>query len=196
MTGKPDSDSCAVLRTSRLTLEPLCEYHAALLIDRLGDKKLYEYIPQNPPTSIDDLRGRYRLLEKRASPDGREAWLNWAVRLGQRGDYIGLQEASVCLSTSRADIAYFVFSPFWRLGYAREACWRVLAHLFDTLNATVVRAVVDSRNKASWGLLESLCFERTDFVEKADFFKGVQSDELTYEMEAARFARERDSNFR
>ena len=63
----------ARLETSRLWIEPLIPAHATRLYERLQDERLYEFIPQNPPASLQALEDRYRALSSRRSPDGREA---------------------------------------------------------------------------------------------------------------------------
>ncbi len=94
-----------VLHTQRLVLEPLKQHHAALLYPILQDPQIYCYIPQEPPTSIEILQQHYQKLERRLSPTDEEAWLNWAVCLKSREQFIGRVEASISSKRS-ADFAY------------------------------------------------------------------------------------------
>jgi prepilin-type processing-associated H-X9-DG protein len=80
-----------------------------------------------------------------------------------------------------------IFVPFWRRGYAREACARVLAHLFEDYHGGQVAAEVDTRNAASMRLVEALGFTRVATTPGADFFKGSASDEYRYELSATAF---------
>jgi [ribosomal protein S5]-alanine N-acetyltransferase len=181
----------AVLETPRLLIEPLLPAHAAWLYESLQDERLYEFIPQEPPASPRVLEVRYRALSSRSSPDGREAWLNWALRTRGAGDYAGVLEATVH-ENMIATIAYMVFVPYQRRGFAAEACRRLLAHLFEDYRVGVVAAEIDTRNAASVALVESLGFERVAFHRDADHFKGSSSDEYRYELrknEARRFSR-------
>ncbi len=66
------------LETERLLLEPLLPEHATLLFEGVADERLYRFIPSNPPGSVEALETRYRKLSSRRSPDGSEAWLNFA----------------------------------------------------------------------------------------------------------------------
>ena len=91
-------------------------------------------------------------VERRASPDGSAAWLNWVARLGREGDFVGTVEITLHADRT-ADLAYFVFSPHQRRGYAREACERVIDHLFAGRHADVVAATIDTRNAASIALV-------------------------------------------
>src|ERR671927_490894 len=149
----------ARLETPRLFLEPILPAHAPVLHERLQEERLYRFIPQDPPDSLEALTDRYAFLAARRSPDGREAWLNWAVRERAPGDYAGTLEATV-FGDGRAIIAYMVFVPFQRRRIAAEACERLLAHLFEDYRVNTVAAELDTRNAASQALVESLGFER------------------------------------
>jgi RimJ/RimL family protein N-acetyltransferase len=169
------------LETPRLLLEPILPVHARVLYERLQDERLYRFIPQDPPDTLEVLEDRYQFLSGRRSPDGREAWLNWAVREQGSGEYAGTLEATV-YGEGTAIIAYMVFVPYQRRGIAAEACGRLLEHLFDDYRVGVVAAEIDTRNAASIALVESLGFERIGFQKDADHFKGSTSDEYRYEI--------------
>jgi [ribosomal protein S5]-alanine N-acetyltransferase len=145
------------LVTDDLILEPLVAEHAGALYEPLRDERLYSYVPQRPPASREALKDRFGALSWRRSPDGSELWLNWAVKL-KRDGYIGWLQATVL--GDRADIAYIIFSAFWRKGYGSQACRRLLQHLADDHSVAVACATVDTENAASIHLLESLGFAR------------------------------------
>lgn len=170
-----------MLQTPRLLLEPLIPTHATRLYEHLRDERLYEFIPQNSPASVQTLEARYRVLSSRRSPDGREAWLNWALCTRRSGDYAGVLEATVHENLT-ATIAYMIFVPYQRRGFAAEACSRLLAHLFEDYGVGVVAAEIDTRNAASIALVESLGFGRVALHRDADHFKGSSSDEYRYEL--------------
>ena len=63
----------ATLHTPRLALEPITVAHAAALYPALQDERLYTYIPQDPPRSLQELEARYRRLSysaRRPRPSG------------------------------------------------------------------------------------------------------------------------------
>jgi RimJ/RimL family protein N-acetyltransferase len=187
LAGTPREET--TLETERLLLEPLMPEHAALLFEDLADERLYRLIPQNAPESAEALERRYRKLSSRRSPDGSEVWLNFAMRLREDGtlpkeSYVGTLEATVFPNRS-AYIAYTVFVPFWRRGYAREGCARMLRHLLEDYGVLVVVAEMDTRNAASVSLAETLGFERVGTTLGADHFKGSVSDEHRYELHVA-----------
>jgi [ribosomal protein S5]-alanine N-acetyltransferase len=178
------------LETERLLLEPLLPEHATLLFEGLADERLYRFIPSDPPESLEALETRYRKLSSRRSPDGSEAWLNFAMRLREEGTrpkatYVGTLEATVFLERS-AYLAYTMFFQFWRRGYAKEGCARMLTHLLEEHGVRVVAAEMDTRNAASIALVESLGFERVGTTPGADHFKGSVSDEHRYELQVHR----------
>lgn len=176
------------LETRRVILEPIHVAHAARVYEYLLDERLYRFIPQEPPEFLQALEERYRALSSRVSPDGREVWLNWAMR--ERGSdvgYIGLLEATVCEERVAmvAYVAYTVFVEHQKKGFAAEGCDRIVRHLFEDYGVAVVAAEIEIRNKASISLVESLGFERVATVKDADFFKGSSSDEYRYELRKA-----------
>jgi ribosomal-protein-alanine N-acetyltransferase len=184
LAGTPVEES--TLETGRLVLEPLLPEHAPLLFEGLADERLHRFIPTDAPESAEALETRYRKLSSRRSPDGGEVWLNFAMRLREEGtlpkaSYVGMLEATVFPNRS-AYIAYTVFVPFWRQGYAREGCARMLRHLLEDYSVLVVVAEMDTRNAASVSLAEALGFERVGTTLGADHFKGSVSDEHRYEL--------------
>ena len=189
MAGTPVEET--ILETGRLVLEPLLPEHAPLLFEGLADERLHRFIPTDAPESAEALETRYRKLSSRRSPDGAEVWLNFAMRLREgttpedaavrQATYVGTLEATVFPNRS-AYIAYTVFVPFWRQGYAREGCARMLRHLLEDYRVLVVVAEMDTRNAASVSLAEALGFERVGTTLGADHFKGSVSDEHRYEL--------------
>ncbi len=166
-----------ILHTPRLRLEPLLAAHAAVLFGPLSDPSLYKFIPTDPPVSLEALTLRYRRLESRRSADGRELWLNWAAFTGEAPAC--LIEASV-LPSRIVQVAYFTFVSHQRQGFAAEALSAVIEHLRDALGLTSARALLDTRNEASWRLLERLGFQNIRTILNADTFKGSSSDEFEY----------------
>jgi RimJ/RimL family protein N-acetyltransferase len=95
---------------------------------------------------------------------------------------VGLVQATV-RDDHTAFLAYQVFPPYWRRGFAREACARVIEHLAADHNTRTVEALIDTRNRASIGLAEQLGMTLVETIEGADLFKGARSDEFRYRLE-------------
>jgi RimJ/RimL family protein N-acetyltransferase len=141
--------------TAALTLEPQAQQHAAEMFVVLSDPAIYEY-ENEPPASLEALRRRYAALESRRSPDGREQWLNWVIRL-LTGEAIGYVQATV-YPDRRAAIAYELGSAWWGRGLARRAVEAMVAELVAQHGARRLTAVLTQPNVRSLKLLERLGF--------------------------------------
>ncbi len=181
----------AILKTARLLLEPLAPSHTPALYEPLQAEAIYEFLPEKPPASSETLAARYQRLSARKSPDGQEIWLNWAMRLRKEDAYVGILQATV-YHDATAYLAYILFPPFWKQGYAKEGCRRVLDHLFKDYQIVSVSAEIDTRNTASIKLIESLGFQRVATTLNADFFKGSTSHEYRYALSAPLTRTQRD----
>jgi [ribosomal protein S5]-alanine N-acetyltransferase len=168
------------LETERLILEPLEVAHAEKLYAGLSDAALYKFVPEDP-LSLQELTERYERILRGPRDNNIELWRNWAVRLRDSKDYIGMIETSI-FPSDYAYLAYFMLASHHRQGYANEACAGVLKHVCETYSIKRVVAEMDVRNTASWRLVASLGFIRTGNKLDADFFKGESSDEYLYEL--------------
>ncbi len=175
-----DTYKIETLATPTLTLEPLTVAHANELFGHLSNPAMFEFLPQDPPPSIEALRERYQRWETRRSPSGSELWLNWLIR--HESVAAGLLQAT-CTKTKKALIAYQIVTPFQRRGIATEAIPVMLNHLHQAAAIDTVRALVDTRNARSIRLLERLGFAKKRLIRDADHFKGAASHEFEYELD-------------
>lgn len=179
MKAKLPSDEKLRIRTLRLTLEPILVSHATEMATLLKDAELYEFIPQDPP-ELTKLEKTYEFWSKRISPAGDELWLNWVARLNESGEVIGHFQAGVKEGTE-SNLGYTVGLKYQRRGFASEALQGILSFLKAEMGLTCVKAWIDTRNTASIKLVEKLGMLQVGFVEKADHFKGKDSDEYVYQ---------------
>lgn len=178
-----------ILTSGPLRLEPILPHHAALLFDQLQAPQLYIYIPHEPPATLEALTKRYQRWAKRQPDDGSEVWLNYAVFHSEEARYLGTVQASL-MANGETYIAYETFPHAWRRKIAQSACRALITHLFSAYQVEKVSALLDTRNEASWRLLESLHFRRTQFIAQADEFKGSISDEYRYDITRAEWQAE------
>ena len=161
--------------------------HADEMFPGFQNPAIYTYIPSDVPQDLRTMKSRYARLESRLSPDGKEAWFNWVLRLKSTVQFdmpcIGFIQATLSLQEKTALIAYGLFPEFWRQGYAKEALISMLDHLFSQYDVTTIEALIDTRNKASQALLATVNFQQVAFLPQADFFKGENSDEYRYRLE-------------
>lgn len=166
------------LRTRRLRLEPLGERHAAAMFAGLRDDALYMFTDDQAPESLEALARRCRQLETRTSPDGREAWLNWALWSLPDFGYVGLVQATVHPDRA-AHVAYVLFREAWSRGYAREATDALIDALSLEWGVHEIWATVDVRHGRSIALLEELGFLRI-LRRSAGFVHDAPADEYLY----------------
>ncbi len=144
------------LRTARLTLLPQRAAHADAMFGVLGDPAIYTY-ENDPPASLEGLRARFARLETRQSPDGRQGWLNWVLRLEDSEALIGFVQATV-LADGKAYIAYVLGSAHWGRGLASEASAAMMDELVAHHRVREFLAVLKRENRPSLRLLERLGF--------------------------------------
>ena len=144
------------LHAPPLLLEPLVAAHAREMFEVLTDPAIYEFENQ-PPPSESSLAARYVTLETRQSPDGKQSWLNWVIRLPS-GELAGHVQATL-LGDGAVIIAYELASKHWRQGIAPTAVGAVLAELELSYAVNLFVAVLKLRNHRSLGLLRKLGFQ-------------------------------------
>jgi ribosomal-protein-alanine N-acetyltransferase len=145
------------LTSERLDLELLAAHHAGEMFVVLGDAILYRFVEEDVPDAPGPLEARYRMLERRVSPDGREQWLNWIVRERATGAAMGYVQATV-RDGVEADVAYVFATAFQGRGFAREAVRAMLDELEGQFHVTSFHARVDARNARSVALLTACGF--------------------------------------
>lgn len=138
-----------------LALEPQTRRHAAAMFEVLSDPAIYEF-ENEPPESERELFDRFAWLERRSSPDGRQRWLNWVIRLPE-GYLAGYVQATV-LPDSCALLAYEINSRYWRRGIATAAVSAMMIELAARFGVHTHVAVLKAANYRSQGLLRRLEF--------------------------------------
>lgn len=161
-----------VIETAGLRLEPQTAAHAAEMFAVLGDPAIYEF-ENEPPPSAEWLRARFAKLESRRSPDGRERWLNWVIRVPASG-LIGYVQATV-RPDGHAAVAYELASAWWGRGLARQAVEAMIAELGERYAVRSLSAVFKRGNLRSMRLLGRLGFSLASPEQHAK--QGVEPDE-------------------
>lgn len=155
-----------------LTLEPQLAAHADEMFAVLSDPAIYEF-ENEPPLSVEWLRHRFTLLESRGSPDGREGWFNWVLRL-RDGQAAGYLQATV-YGAARADIAYELASRFWGRGLGALAVQAMIDELVAHHGVREVTAILKCANHRSLRLLQRLGFTPATPAEHQR--RGIAPDE-------------------
>lgn len=144
------------LHADGLTLVPQTAAHADAMFELLNDAAVYTHLDDSPPASAGALRERFERLESRASADGRQQWLNWAVRLDS-GAIAGFVQATVCAG-GLAWVAFVLGQAFWGQGHAHRATRAMLDELSTHYGVTHCLATADRANRRSLALLARLGF--------------------------------------
>ena len=108
------------------------------------------------PLTLDALWARFKSWSRERSPDGREAWLNWIVRLQAGSTGIGTVQAEV--AAHKARVAWVIGEAWQGNGYAKEAAlglvqWLLANGVID-VSATINAAHFASGAVARWAGLE------------------------------------------
>lgn len=141
---------------ARFTMEERRVAHAAELFEVLRDPRLYEFLDERPPGSVQELAEKLARSELRRSPDGKEHWLNWIVRT-ESGAIAGYVQATV-EESKETNVAY-VFSPqFHGQGIATAAVRKMLGVVVAEYQATFLFIVAEAANVRSLRLAERLGF--------------------------------------
>ncbi len=174
-TPPQGSDPVAEIRTQRLRLEDLAARHARHLFAGLRDPGIYRYIDEQPPPSLRWLESRYRRLETRRSPDGRQRWLNWAVWFAPSRRYAGYVQATV-RTDGVVNIAYVLLPEFRGKSVGAEAVDAMLRFIREAYGAVEFEARIDERNVRSIALVKRLGFVaqgRTRSASRAILYRHV-----------------------
>ena len=153
-----------------LILEPQTAAHAEEMFAVLSDPAIYEHENQ-PPSSIEWLRLRFKKLESRVSPDGHERWLNWVIRVPGAG-LIGYVQATVH-PDGTATIAYVLSSAYWGQGLASKAVQTMIRELVAGYQVRTLFAILKTTNSRSHRLLV-----RLGFMPESHSRHSVDTDEI------------------
>jgi ribosomal-protein-alanine N-acetyltransferase len=183
MTIKNFENLAEILNSSlvshRLCLEPISGQHAEFLFPLMQNVEIYKWISSLPPKSIEHLQTWWQARESRLSPDGKEAWLNWAVKRKIDGAYVGILDAEINRESIASNIGYIFFPEYWGHGLATEAVTTVVQH-FSENNILKIFATVTAGNKASCRVLEKSEFVRTRVIPDNDTIRGAKYDDVEY----------------
>jgi RimJ/RimL family protein N-acetyltransferase len=168
------------LDSERLVLEPLRTEHAAELAPVLDDVALHRFIG-GEPLGPEELRARFERQARGRSPDGRDWWLNWALRERSTGRPIGIVQATVrrpdpepesqsepelataTATVSVAELAWVIGTAAQGRGFAKEAVAAVASWLRGC-GASRLRAHIHPDHEASMAVARSVGLAPTDVV--------------------------------
>lgn len=145
-------------------LEPLRVKHAEELAPVLDDVALHGFTG-GEPAGVEELQLRFQRQVRGQSPDGRERWLNWAVRQRATGGLLGMVQATLKTGEPEAvaELAWLIGTPHQTQGYAKEAVGLTAKWLLEQ-RVHCLRAHIHPRHEASMALARSIGLMPTQTV--------------------------------
>lgn len=147
-----------VIRTERLELRPLVADDAEDLSELLEDPLVRGWLGEDAAA----LRSRFGRWERRSSPDGTQAWLNWAARRLDDGAAVAWVQATV--KGSMAEVSYAAVPSQRRRGYTAEAVRAVV----DWLGVASVEAHIEASNQGSAGVAAAVGLHSTSELHEGE----------------------------
>ncbi len=150
--------------TDRTRIERQRPDHSEGLFAALRDPRIYKFLDDAPPKSLDEVRNRVIRLMAGGPPDGSELWLNWSVFVGDT--IFGFTQATI-EQEGRASIAYVLSPSVWGTGVAQRAAELTFDVLARSHGIKSLMADTEVGNLHSQALLDRLGFheQRRDAVE-------------------------------
>jgi [ribosomal protein S5]-alanine N-acetyltransferase len=139
-----------------VTLEPRTTAHAEELFAILSEQKLYEFLDEEPPQSVEALRQILARSESGKSPDGTEHWLNWVVRDASQ-QVIGYVQTTI-FANGEANVAYVIGSAHWGRGLAHRAVEQMMRIVAAEFGVKTFFIRTERENVRSIRLAERLGF--------------------------------------
>lgn len=159
------------------------EAHADLVYAALNDDAMWKFFPAYRPRDVAALRERYRRFAGGYPySDRKEIWENWTAFLRENEEAVGGMQATIAIAQKTAYIAYGIHRAHWRRGFAAEAARAVIQHLLTEHNVRSVFAEMNTENRSSVALIESLGFRRVERRREVDSGNGLVGDEYLYEL--------------
>jgi RimJ/RimL family protein N-acetyltransferase len=146
------------LNPDALSIEALEVRHAAEMFEALQDPRLYPFIPEKPPLTLDRLEAGFRDFCTGPPAGSGEVWLNWVIRDRASGACVGTLQATR-FASGELWAGYKVVPPWWGRGVGTAGLRWLLGELQRRFPGIPVLASVDTRNQASLRVLEKCGFE-------------------------------------
>lgn len=169
------------LTTARLTLEPLTDAHADLLVELDSDPEVLRYIFGRALTRDEVVTDH---LPRRLRPDGPPRGIGYWAGF-EDGVFVGWWTLAVDdRDADTAELGYRLRRTAWGRGLATEGSRALLDHAFRTLGLPYVWATTMAVNAGSRRVMSRLGMHhvRTDVEEWDDPLPGAEPGEVRYEI--------------
>lgn len=171
--------------TERLQLRPIAAEDAQAIWPYVSDPQISRYMSWTPHKHIGETESFIADVIRRM---GEHSTITWVVIERTSGAICGVVSLIAIMRTHRAlrydkaELAYWIGTPYQGKGYATEACAAVLDYGFSQLRLNKVTVAHDAANDASRALIRRLGFREIG-IEHRHFLKdGRWIDHVIYEL--------------
>jgi len=166
------------LHTSRLLLRPFADSDADALFAMHSNPRVMRYW-DSPPWREPERSGRFMAAARQLAVDGTGTRL--AMERLSDGVFVGWCGIARWNAEFRsAALGYCLDETAWGQGYGTEGARALVGWAFDTLDLNRVQAEVDTRNPASYRVMEKLGFVREGLLREDCIVDGEISDTYVY----------------
>lgn len=156
-----------------ITIKHQTAEHAQGLFLALQDKRIYQFLDDKPPNSIEALRGVIERRMRGAPASTGETWLNWTVF--EDDTVVGYTQATIA-EDGKASLAYVLSPTAWGRSVAYTACIMTMAEIETSASVTEFMSDTEKKNILSQALLERLGFIRRYEDENNVYYKRTLSN--------------------
>lgn len=159
---KPTQTNSYMQARGGIIICPQSMAHADGLFAALSDPRIYRFLDEEPPTSVQFIKDRISRQLVGGPPDRSALWLNWTVF--QNDGIVGYTQATIRTATDNkitASIAYVMSPMVWGKDVAQVAVEQTINTLKTQHKVTELVADTDQENRASQRLLLRLGFAET-----------------------------------
>ena len=142
-----------ILETSRLSLRELTPDDLDFVAAMLADPEVMRYYPRC--CSREESEAWIQRQRARYARDGFGFWLTTARKTGEPVGQAGLLMQDLD-GVMQVGLGYLIHRPFWRRGFANEACAGILDHAFKNLGMGRVVCPIRPENEPSRRLAAKL----------------------------------------
>jgi len=165
-----------ILKTNRLILRAFSMSDAKDVQSFAGAKEIESTTMLIPHPYEDGMAEKWIATHKKQYD--KSEGVNFAITLKKDGQLVGsINLMSITKDHARAELGYWIGTPFWNKGYCSEAGEAVLNYAFKTLMLNRVHAHYLSRNSASGRVMEKLGMKH-EGRQKQHIFKSEKYEDI------------------
>lgn len=166
------------LESERLSFRKLNNNDASQILKLRGDKETMKFIPRPLTTTLEEALSHIKLINDKIDANSD---INWAITekgsdlcIGIMGFYRTEPEHY------KTELGYMLLPEYWGKGYVTEGVKRLLDFAFNTLQFHSIKAVIDSRHKASERVLQKSSFRKEAHHIEDFFYNNEFTDTVIY----------------